>query len=63
MDGNIFRQALEILHSRRGDEMSEEEEEIVAAAMIPLNMLPEFNDKTTDEGLEVLAKIVEEARG
>jgi len=35
---------------------------IINAATIPLNPLPEFNDKTTDEGLEELAKIVEEAK-
>ena len=63
MAENIFREALNILRNHHGDEMGEEEQEIVAAAMIPLNMLPEFNDKTRDEGLEELASIVEEARG
>jgi len=31
---------------------------IINAAAIPLNLPPEFNDKTTDEELEELAKTV-----
>ena len=56
---NIFRQALKILG--KNGERTEEEKELVTAATIPLDMLPQFNDMTTPEGLEELAKIVEEA--
>lgn len=55
---NIFRQALEILD--KDGTRTEEEEELLAAATIPLDILPEFNDMTTGEGLEELAKIVED---
>ncbi len=57
---NIFRQALKILDNENGDMAGEEE--IMSAAMIPLIILPQFNDMSLREGLEELAKIVEEAQ-
>jgi len=58
---NIFREALEILDNKNGD-MAEEKEGIMSAAMIPLIILPQFNDMYLRKGLEELAKIVEEAQ-
>lgn len=55
---NIFRQALEILH--KNGEMTEEEQELLAAATIPLDLMPQFSNLTTRQGLEDLAKIVED---
>lgn len=61
LNGNIFRQAKELLHTKRVWEMTAEEVLTVKAAQIPLDILPEFSDKTTDEGLEELAWLFEEA--
>ncbi len=61
MPDNLFRQALEILNTKNGD-MTEEERELLSAAMIPLNILPGYNDIEVREGLEELAKIVEGAQ-
>ena len=60
---NLFRQALEVLNAKNG-ERTEEERELLAAAMIPLNVrdCPFPDDMTVGECLEKLAKIVEEAR-
>ena len=60
---NIFREAKELLDTKDGRKMTEEEQELVSAAMIPLNILPHFNDMTIGEGLEELARIVDEAIG
>jgi len=56
-NGNIFRQAKQLLRSKSIFDMTEEEVTTVGAAMIPLDLLPQFNDKTTDEGLEKLSKM------
>jgi len=60
---NLFRQALGILNAKNG-ERTEEEQELLNTALIPLNIrgcpLPE--NITIAEGLEELAKIVEEAQ-
>lgn len=56
---NIFRKAQRLLDTKKGSEMTEEELLIINSATIPLNLLPEFNDKTIDEGLEELARMVE----
>ena len=58
---NLFRQAKELLRDKSILEMNEEEVLTVKAAQIPLNILPELSNMTTDQGLEELAKIVEEA--
>lgn len=57
---NIFREALVLLSTRNGQGMSDEESETVALAMIPLMVLPEYSEVPIGEGLEDLAKILEE---
>ncbi|GAI59801.1 unnamed protein product [marine sediment metagenome] len=59
---NLFRQALEILDKNGG--RTEEERELLSAAMIPLNVrdCPFPAEMTIGECLEKLAKIVEEAQ-
>ena len=59
-NNNIFREARQLLQDKPVSEMNEEELHIVNAATIPLNILPSFNGMTIDEGLEELAKIVED---
>ncbi len=62
-DGNIFRQAVELLKAKdKGAQLTEEERKLLGAATIPLVILPRFNDTPTSEGLEQLAKIIEEER-
>lgn len=61
LNGNIFREARQLLQDKTILEMNGEELITVKAALIPLNILPEFNDKTIYEGLEELAKIWDEA--
>ena len=63
LNGNIFREAKKLLQDKPILEMNQEELTTVKAALIPLNILAEFNDKTIDEGLEELAKMVDEANG
>lgn len=61
---NIFRQAKQLLDKKDiGLGLTEEERELVAAAMIPFNIrdCPLPDNITIAEGLEELAKIVEEA--
>jgi len=64
LDGNIFREAKQLL---RDDPMMMNlagEELITAkAALLPLNLLPEFDNKTIDWGLKKLAQMFEEAKG
>ena len=57
---NIFRQAKNLLDTKAGREWTEEEWEVFGAAMIPLTILARYNDMATREGLEDLARIVEE---
>ena len=63
LNGNIFRAAKELPKTKPVLEMNGEEVLTVKAAMIPLDILPQFNDKTIDEGLEELAKIFDESNG
>jgi len=58
---NIFRQAKQLLDTKRGDEMSEEELRLIATAIIPLMVrgCPLPDDITIGGGLEELTKIVE----
>lgn len=58
---NIFKQAKQLLDTKPVEEMNYEEVLTVKTAMIPLNILPEFNDINIDEGLEKLAKLLDEA--
>lgn len=65
MADNIFRQAKQLLDTKKGSEMTEEELQLIGTAVIPLmvkfdGIFPE--DFTIGEGLEELAKMVEEAR-
>ena len=62
-NGNIFREAKELLQSKSVLDMNEEEITTVKAAMITLDILPGFRDKTIDEGLEELAKMVDGVAG
>lgn len=62
MPGNIFREAKQLLESKNGRDMSEEERELVNIALIPLLLLPEYNDVPIARGLEDLAQILEEAQ-
>lgn len=57
---NLFRQAKNLLDTKDGREWTEEEWEVFGAAMIPLTILAKYNDMTTKEGLEDLARMVEE---
>jgi hypothetical protein len=56
---DIFRQALKIL-DKRG--RTEEEDELLAAALIPLDLFPQFNELTTREGLKLLSKMIKEEK-
>lgn len=57
LNNNIFRQAKELLQAKSIDEMTQEEVLTIKAATIPLDILPEFSDMTTEEGLEYLARL------
>ncbi len=59
---NIFGEAKQLLRDKPISEMNEEELHIVNAATIPLNILPQFNNLTIDEGLEELAKMADECQ-
>jgi len=63
LNSNIFRQAQQILRDKTVSEMSYEEVLTVKAATRPLLQLQMFNDKTIDQGLEELAKIVDKSNG
>lgn len=58
---NLFRDALALIDSKSQFDMTEEEKATVGAAMIPLMVLPRFKDIPIGEGLEALAKILDEA--
>ena len=62
INNNIFREAKQLLDTKAGREMTEEELQIVSAAIIPLTVrgCPFPDDMTVGECLEELAKIVEE---
>jgi len=59
---NIFHEALMLLSTRNGQGMSDEERETVSTAIIPLMLLSQYSDIPIGEGLEDLAKMVEEAK-
>ena len=62
-NNNIFRQAKQLLDKKdNGGELTEEELGLVNTAMIPLLILPGFNDTPITEGLEELARMAEEAK-
>ena len=57
---NVFRQAKQLLNDKPVLEMNEEELAIVNTATMPLLLLRYFSDRSINDGLEELAKIVEE---
>ncbi|MBA7648521.1 hypothetical protein ES703_56308 [subsurface metagenome] len=61
LNGNIFKEAKELRNTKLIDKMSYEEVLTVKAAMIPLNIMPQFEDMTIDQGLEYLSLLFEEA--
>jgi len=61
-NNNIFRQAKQLLNEKPVLEMNEEELEIVNTATMPLLLLRHFSDMTINNGLEELAKMVEEGK-
>lgn len=61
-DQNIFREAKALLDRKTGPEMTDDELELVATAIIPLLRLPQYSDVTIADGLEAIARLVEEAR-
>ena len=59
--GNIFRQAKWLLDHKSGTAMTEEESDLVSLAILPVIYSPYLaEDMTVGNGLEVLAKAVEE---
>lgn len=57
---NIFREAKELLQKKdNGNELTEEEEKLIGAALIPLMLLPGYSDTPVDQGLEELAVMVD----
>lgn len=54
---NIFQEAINLLDNKPPETWSEEEQLTVNAAQIPLNILPEFNEMTTRQGLNYLADL------
>lgn len=62
MPETIFREALVLLSTKNGRQMSQDEAETVATAILPLMVLPEYSHIPIGEGLEDLAKTLEEAR-
>ena len=62
-DGNLFRQAKQLLDRKSGPQMTEEEAKVIQTAIIPLLLIPAFGDITIGEGLEELAKMVEGGHG
>lgn len=59
-DNNIFRQAKQLLNEKPVLEMNAEELEVVNIATMPLLLLHHFSDRSINDGLEELAKMVEE---
>jgi len=59
MTKNIFRKALIILSTKSGQDMSDGERELVATALIPLMLSPEYSDKPICKGLKNLAEMIE----
>jgi hypothetical protein len=61
-NNNIFRQAKQLLNQKPVLEMNEEELKIVNTATMPLLLLRHFSDRSINDGLEELAKMVEEGK-
>ena len=61
LNNNLFRQAKQLMDNSNGQQLTDEEWEVLGAAMIPLNhpACPYPEDMTVAECLEKLAKLVE----
>lgn len=59
IESNIFREAQQLLKEKLGCEMTQDEQELVAAAMIPLMVHGAYSDIPIDDALEDLARILE----
>lgn len=62
-DTNIFRQAKQLLNEKPVLEMNDKELQIVNTATMPLRLLRHFSDLSIDDGLEELAKMVDDGSG
>ena len=63
LDGNIFKEAKQLLETKESWEMTEEELNLIGTALIPLMLVRAYSDIPIDEGLEDLSGIIEEAKG
>ncbi len=61
-DHNIYREAHRLLATKSGRDMTQDELELVATAIIPAMVLPQYSDVPLGDCLEAIAKLVEEAR-
>lgn len=61
LNGNIFRQAEELLDNSNGRQLTDQEWEVLGAAMIPLNhpVCPFPDDMPIGDCLEELAKMLD----
>ena len=56
---NIFQKALTIMSTKNGQDMSDDEREIIDTALLPLMVSPGYFDIPIYEGLEDLARMLE----
>ena len=61
-NNNIFRQAKQLLNDKPVLEMSAKELGVVNLALMPLLLLRQFSDMSINDGLEELAKMVDEGK-
>jgi len=59
METNIFREALTIMSTKNGQDMSDDEREIIDTALLPLMVSPGYSNVPIYEGLEDLARMLE----
>jgi len=59
MPDNIFRRALELLSTKSGYEMTNLEAQLVATAIVPLLLRPEYSDIPICQGLQALSDLLE----
>ena len=58
-NNNIFREAKQLLDTKPGSEMTDEERQLINAAIIPLMQLRQYSDIPIGQGLEELADIID----
>lgn len=56
---NIFQKALTIMSTKNGQDISDDEREIIYTALLPLMMSPKYSDIPIYEGLGNLARMLE----